>query len=107
MPIQCFAFLAHHLAQPFANLWAIDVVVVHPALVAGVVRRVDVNALHLTGITRQQGFQGVQVVALHNQVATVSVAAGQLRHSLQQAKRHLFVVLDDGIFADPVQCGHG
>jgi hypothetical protein len=51
VPVQRFAFLADHLAQPAANLWAVHVVVVDPALIAGVVRRVDVDALHLPGIT--------------------------------------------------------
>ncbi len=106
VPVQRLAFLADHLAQPLADLRAVDVVVVNPALVAGVVGRVDVDALHLSGIAGQQGLERMQVVALHDQVAAVSVAAGQLRHRLQQAERYIFVVFDDGFFADPVQCGH-
>ena len=69
MPVQRFAFLADHLSQPAANLRAVDVVVVNPAFVAGVVRRVDVDAFDLPGVTRQQGFQCVQVVALNDEVA--------------------------------------
>jgi hypothetical protein len=89
-----------------ANLRAVDVVVVDPALVAGVVGRVDVDALHLPGVARQQRLERVQVVALHDQVAAVAVAAGQFRHRLQQTEGHVLVVLDDGFLADPVQCRH-
>jgi len=109
VPVQRLAFLAHDFAQPAADLRAVDVVVVDPALVAGVVRRVDVDALHLAGVARQQGLERVQVVALHDQVAAVAavvVAAAELWHRLQQAERHVLVVLDDGFLADPVQCGH-
>lgn len=109
--VQRLALAADHLAQPLANLRAVDVVVVDPALVAGVVRRVDIDALHLPRIARQQGLQRVQVVALHDEVAgrigaAVGIAARQRRHRLQQAERHLLVVFDDGFLADPVQRGH-
>jgi len=108
LPIGHFA-MECDFAQPAADLRAVDVVVVDPALVAGVVRRVDVDALHLAGVARQQGLERVQVVALHDQVAAVAavvVAAAELWHRLQQAERHVLVVLDDGFLADPVQCGH-
>ncbi|GAB2726422.1 hypothetical protein GCM10027019_02200 [Melaminivora jejuensis] len=110
MPIQRLAFLADHFAQPFPDLRAVDVVVVDPAFIAGVVRRVDVDALHLPGIARQQRLERMQVVALHDEVARVFAlprAAGELRYRLQQTEWHFLVVLDDGFFADPVQCGHG
>ena len=76
---------AQRPAQPVADLRAVDVVVVDPAFVAGVVRRVDVDALHLPRVTRQQRLERLQVVALHDQIAAVRVAARQLRHRLQQA----------------------
>jgi len=99
--------LPTHLAQPLADLRAVDVVVVNPALVAGVVRRVDVDALHLAGVARQQGLERMQVVALYDQVAAAAVAAGQVGHRLEQSEGHFLVMLDDGFLADPVQCGHG
>jgi hypothetical protein len=114
--VQRLALAADHLAQPAANLRAVDVVVVDPALVAGVVGRVDVDALHLPGVARQQRLERVQVVALHDQVAAVVALTpgpspggrgeGQFRQRLQQAERHLLVVFDDGLLADPVECGH-
>jgi len=47
----------------------------------------------------------MQVVALHDQVAAGRAAARQFRYRLQQAKRHILVVRDNGVFADPVECG--
>ena len=44
MPAKVFAFLAHHLPQPFAELGVVHIIVIHPTFVAGVVGRVDVNA---------------------------------------------------------------
>ena len=107
--VEGLAFLAHHLAQPFADFGAVDVVVVHPAFVAGVVRGVDVDALHLPGVARQQGLEGMKVVALHDEVAAVTpfpIAAGKRRHRLEQAEGHFLVVFDDGVLADPVERGH-
>ena len=71
MSVERLAFLADHLAQPLANLRAVDVVVVGPALVARVVRRVDVDTLDLPRVARQQRLQGVQVVALDDEVALI------------------------------------
>lgn len=42
---QVLALFADDLAQPFLDLGVVDVIVIDPALVAGVVGRVDVNAL--------------------------------------------------------------
>ena len=55
--------------QPRLHHRAVDVVVVAPALIAGVVGRVDKNAVNLIGVHRQQAFERMQVVALNNQVA--------------------------------------
>ena len=106
MPVQRLALFADHRAQPFADLGAVDVVVVGPAFVAGVVWRVDVDALDLARITRQQGLQGQQVVALHDEVAAGAIAGMTRRqrgHGLQQVERHVLVVFNNGIFADPVE----
>jgi hypothetical protein len=34
-------------------------------------------------------------------------SAGKIRDRLQQSERDVLVMLDDGVFADPVQCWHG
>ena len=43
MPGKILALFANHFAQPFFDLGVIDVIVVYPALVAGVVRRIYVS----------------------------------------------------------------
>ena len=55
--------------QPFLDHRRIDVVVVGPAFVSSVVRRVNENAVHLAGVERQERFQRVQVIAMDDQVA--------------------------------------
>lgn len=55
--------------QPFLDHRRVDIVVVAPAFVAGVVGRVDGDAVHPAGIERQERLQGMQVVTLNNQVA--------------------------------------
>ena len=102
-----FAFLADHLAQPAADFRAIHVVVVHPALVAGVVGGIDIDALHLPAGARQQGLERVQVVALDDEVAAPRIARGKLGNRFEQAKWNVLVMFDDGGLADPVEGGHG
>ena len=58
----------HHLAEPVLHHRRVHAVVVRPAFVAGVVRRIDVDALHLPMIRRQQRLQPRQIVPMHNQV---------------------------------------
>ncbi len=48
----------HDLAQPVPHFRAVHRVVVDPLLVAGVVRRVDVDALDLPRVVRQKGLEG-------------------------------------------------
>ncbi len=80
---QVLSLFPNHFAQPFADERAVDIVIIDPVLVAGVVRRVDVDALHLSGVIGQQGFEGNEVVALDNEVARAGVATGEFRHVFQ------------------------
>lgn len=102
MAIQRLAFLTDDLTQPLTDQRAVDVVVVGPALVACVVRRIDVDALHLPRVVRQQRFERDKVVALHDEIAVSRLAAGKLRHVFQQMKRHLQMMIDDSFLAYPV-----
>ena len=61
-------FGVHHLAQPLAHHRRVHVVVVHPALAADVVGRVDVHALHAPVVGGQQRLQRQQVVAVDDEV---------------------------------------
>lgn len=46
-----------NLPEPLADFRAVDVVVVDPVFVAGVVRRVDVDALDLARVVREQSLE--------------------------------------------------
>ena len=47
------------LRKPLLHQWAVYVVVVDPALVAGVVGWIDIDALDTVCIAREQGFEGM------------------------------------------------
>ena len=57
--------------QPLPHQGAVHVVVVQPALVAGVVGRVDVDALDPACVAGQQGLQRVEIVAVDDQVVVL------------------------------------
>ena len=59
---QVLALFADNLAQPLFDFRVIDIVVVDPALVAGVVGRIDIDALDAPLIPGQQRFQGFQII---------------------------------------------
>ena len=48
--------------------WAIDVIVIDPAFVAGVIGRIDVDALDFAGISREECLECVQVIAMDDKV---------------------------------------
>jgi hypothetical protein len=65
----------------------------------------------------EQGFEGEEVVALHEQAALTPIPSSggrgergvrdrQLLIAFEQMKRHFFMVVDDGVLADPVEGGH-
>ena len=60
-----------------------EAVVVDEVAVAGVVGRVDAEALHLPGVGGPQRPQAVEVVALDNQVFEGSLAGMEIRHGIQ------------------------
>ena len=55
--------------KPLLHEWTIHIVVVGPALVAGVVRRVDVDALHPTGVAGQQRLERMKIIPMDDEVA--------------------------------------
>lgn len=72
-------FAVNDFAQPFLDHWRTDVVVVNPVLVACVIWRIDVNAFDLAVVVGQKRLEGLQVVAVDNQVV---VKAGLIREAL-------------------------
>jgi hypothetical protein len=55
--------------EPFLHHGRVDVVVVAPALVAGVVGWVDEDAVDLSGVHGKQRLEGVEVVSVDDEVA--------------------------------------
>ncbi|MFZ1830137.1 MAG: hypothetical protein WAW42_15545 [Candidatus Competibacteraceae bacterium] len=68
-------------------------VVVDEIPVAGIVRRVDVDALDLAGVGHAQKAQSVEIVAFDDEIAKRRYATGQVRIEIQ---RHEILV--DGFF---------
>lgn len=110
VPRQVLAFLAHDLPEPAPDLGVVDGVVVDPALVAGVVWRVDVDAFHPALELGQQAFQGFQVVAVDDAVVggvrRRAFGRGEGRDLVEHPERHVVVVVDHLVFPYPVQCWH-
>ena len=87
---------AHFLAQPVAQQRAVGVVIVGPALVAGVVGRVDVDALDLPAIERQERLERQQVIAFDEQVAARFLGLEvQFGYGFQGMVRHRKVMVPD------------
>ena len=106
---EVLALLAHDLPEPFPDARVVHVVVVDPALVAGVVRRIDVDAVDLSLVFRKQRLQRFEVVAVDDHVSAVGAMAVQhalLGDALEYAIRHVPMVVDDLFLAHPVQCRH-
>ena len=61
---EVFPVNGHVVFQPLANHGRVHVVRINPAFVAGIVRRVNVDAADAPGVVGQEGFEGEQVVAL-------------------------------------------
>ena len=113
MAAEILPFLAHHLAKPFLDAGVVDIVVVHPALVAGVVWRIDVDAVDLAFVLREQALEGLQVVAMDDHVAAaggllaIALVGGEPVLVLEHLVGHVAVVVDDLVLSDPVEGGHG
>jgi hypothetical protein len=104
---EVLGLLADHLAEPAADFRRVDRVVIDPLLVPRVVRRVNVDALHLAGVVGEEGLEGQEVVAFDQEVAASGIADGELRVAAQEMIRNLAMVVEDSLLADPVQRRHG
>ena len=112
VPGQVLALFAHHLAQPFPDFGVVHIVVIHPALVARIVGRVDVNTLHPALIPGQQGLERLQVVAPDDHVFAAVVRGGlavfvEAVLALQHPEGDLLVVVYHFFFSNPFKGGHG
>ena len=106
MPRQVFGFRPDDLPQPAADLRAVYVVVVNPTLIPRVVRRVDVDALHLAGVVRQERLERDQIVPLNQQVPAAGVADRKRLVALEQVVRNLPMMVHHGLLSNPIECRH-
>lgn len=93
--------------KPFLDHRRVDVVVVAPAFVAGVVGRVDEDAVHLARVERQERLQRVQIVAVNDEIAVERNGAdafGFVGHKRTEGHRKMVVV--DELFALEDQLSH-
>ena len=97
MASQIFAFFPDDISEPFPDLRVIDIVVVDPLFNAGVVWRIDINAINLPFKSGQKGFQGFKIVAFDNHVLA-AVVFGMLPgfivavFTIQHPERHFQMI---------------
>ena len=93
--------------QPFLDHGRVDIVIIRPALIAGVIRRVDKDAVHLARIARQQRLERVQIVALDDQIAVqIDRPYAFVGMRLKRAERHAQMVVVDKFLALEGQFRH-
>src|SRR5574344_2130609 len=105
MAREVLALLAADLAEPLFPLRIVDIVIVHPTFLARVVRRIDVDALDLALVARQQRLKRSKIVAVDDHVLRRRRRA-MPPLALQHTERHLVVVVDHLVFPSPFQHRH-
>lgn len=108
---QVFSFFSHYVAQPFFDLGVIYIVVVDPALIAGIVRRINVDAFDFAFVFGKQRFQGFQIVSMDNHIfAAIVISALPVCViavlTFQYPIWHVLMEIDDFIFSDPLKSWH-
>ena len=73
---------------------------------AGVVRRIDVDALHAPGVVGQQRLQGFKVVTLNEHVGAVRIAGTEFRRRFQQPIGRDLGPLDVLVAGEPLEPRH-
>jgi hypothetical protein len=85
--------------QIFSSEYFIQKIPQSPDLV---IINADENGPVLSKELMQEGLEGDEVISLDNEIPRLRVAKGKVRGLLQKMKGHLVVVVDGGIFPDPI-----
>lgn len=86
--------------QPLAEHGAVDIVVITPAFIACVVRRVDEDTVHLPGVLGEKRFEGVKVVAMDDEIVIEAGVADTLVGMChERPERHAEMVVVDELLA--------
>ena len=108
VPLQILPVHLPVALQPLPHQWTVHLVIVGPALVAGVVGRVDIDAFHPSGVARYQRLQRLQIVAVDDQIAVRALRLHRpLRIRDQRAVGHGQMVCVDMLLALEIQNRHG
>src|ERR1044072_2951382 len=97
--------------QPFQYTRIIHIIVVHPSLVAGVVRWIDVNTFDPPFVFGKQGFQRFEVIAVDDPVSgackflLLSFFSETIR-MFEYAERHIHMMVDYFFLSYPVEGWH-
>jgi hypothetical protein len=107
MPGEVLALFAYDLPKPLADFGVVHIVIVYPALIAGIVRRIYVDALNAALVPGQQGFEGLQIVAVDNHVGAAVILRMlpvliEAILPLQDAIRHFLMMVNDFVLPYPV-----
>ena len=93
--------------QPFLDDRGVHIIIIRPALIAGVVRRVNEDAVDLPGMGRQQRLERVQIVPVDDQIAIQRDRADPLRGVRhERPERHRKMMIVDEFLALEIQFGH-
>jgi hypothetical protein len=107
MPCQVGSFIANRFPKPSLYEGTIDFVIICPNLLPCVIWRVNADALDFSGVMREQGFECNEVISLDYEISISGFATREFGDVFQQVKRDGIVVVDYGLFAYPVERGHG
>src|ERR1035441_5055476 len=70
-------FNRNRLSEPIFGIRIIYPVIIYPALVAGIVWRIDINALHLPSEVWHERFQSFEIIAVNDNVIFESGLIGE------------------------------
>jgi len=94
-------------AQPFLKHGTVYIVVIRPAFISRIIWRINVDALHFSGILGKQGFQGKKVIPFDDEV-TIRLfrLVVEFFNLVQCMIRDGKVVIPDDVFALELQSRH-
>ena len=109
---EVLALFSDNFTEPLPDLRIVDVIVINPAFIAGVIGRIDVDTFYSAFIPREQGFESFEVVTPDDHVLTAVVfivltSLIKAVFPVKYSERHILMMIDDLAFSDPVQCRHG
>src|SRR3989344_7908748 len=105
MPAQIFRFSADNFAKPLLNFWRINFIIVNPAFISSVVRRINVDAFYFPYVERHKSFQSFQIVSMNYKILR-AIADRKRFNFLQKLERNFLVMVRNLLFSYPRENGH-